>query len=32
MAVAKEITKCKLGFVGVQEVRWDIGGNKPAGK
>jgi hypothetical protein len=30
--VAEEISKCKLGLVGVQEVRWDRGGTKPAGK
>jgi hypothetical protein len=31
MTVAKEISKCKLDFVGVQEVRWDRGGTEPAG-
>jgi hypothetical protein len=30
MIVAKEISKYKL--VGVQEVRWDRGGTKPAGE
>jgi hypothetical protein len=30
--VAKEIPKYELNSVGVQEVRWDRGGNKPAGK
>jgi hypothetical protein len=30
--VAEEIAKCKLDLVGVQEVRWDRGGTKPAGK
>jgi hypothetical protein len=32
MTVAKEISKYKLDLVGVQEVRWDRGGTKPAGK
>jgi hypothetical protein len=32
MTVAKEISKCKLDFVGVQEVRWVTGGIEPAGK
>jgi hypothetical protein len=31
MTVAKEISKCKLDLVGVQEVRWDRGGTEPAG-
>jgi hypothetical protein len=31
-AVAEEITKYKLNLVGVQEVRWDRGGNEPAGE
>jgi hypothetical protein len=30
--VAEEIPKYKLDLVGVQEVRWDRGGTKPAGK
>jgi hypothetical protein len=30
MAVVKEISKYKLGFEGVQEVRWDRGGTRPA--
>jgi hypothetical protein len=30
-AVAEEISKYKLDLVGVQEVRWDEGGTKPAG-
>jgi endonuclease/exonuclease/phosphatase family metal-dependent hydrolase len=29
---AKEISKCKLDLLGVQEVRWDRGGTEPAGK
>jgi exonuclease III len=29
--VAEEISKYKLDFVGVQEVRWDRRGTKPAG-
>jgi hypothetical protein len=32
MTVAKEISKYRLDFVGVQEVRWDGSGTKPAGK
>jgi hypothetical protein len=32
MTLAKEISKYKLGLVGVQEVRWDRGGTEPAGK
>jgi hypothetical protein len=31
-AVAKEISKYKLDLVGVQEVRWDGGGNETAGE
>jgi hypothetical protein len=31
-SVAKEISKCKLDLVGVQEVRWDKGGTEPAGE
>jgi hypothetical protein len=30
--VTKEISKCKLDLVGVQEVRWDGGGTEPAGE
>jgi exonuclease III len=30
--VAEEVSKYKLDFVGVQEVRWDRGGTEPAGK
>jgi hypothetical protein len=30
--VAKEISKYKLDLVGVQEVKWDRGGTKPAGE
>jgi exonuclease III len=30
--VAEEISKYKLDLVGVQEVRWDRGGTKPAGE
>jgi hypothetical protein len=29
-AVAEETSKYKLDLVGVQEVRWNGGGNKPA--
>jgi exonuclease III len=32
MRVASEISKYKLDLVGVQEVRWDGGGTKPAGE
>jgi hypothetical protein len=32
MTVAKEISKCKLDLVGVQEVKWDGGGTEPAGQ
>jgi hypothetical protein len=30
-AYAREIAKNRLDLVGVQEVRWDRGGNEPAG-
>jgi hypothetical protein len=29
--VGEEISKYKFDLVGIQEVRWDGGGNKPAG-
>jgi hypothetical protein len=29
-AVAEEISKYKIDLVGVEEVRWDGGGTKPA--
>jgi exonuclease III len=32
MTVVKEISKYKLDLVGVQEVRWDMGGTEPAGE
>jgi hypothetical protein len=32
MTAVKEIPKYKLDLVGVQDVRWGRGGNKPAGK
>jgi hypothetical protein len=32
MAVAKVTSKYKSGLVGAQEVRWDRGGNEPAGQ
>jgi hypothetical protein len=32
MTVAKRLSKYKLDFVGVQEVRWDGGGTEPAGQ
>jgi hypothetical protein len=31
-AVAEEISKYKLDLVGVKEVRWNGGGNEPAGE
>jgi hypothetical protein len=31
-SVGEEISKYKLRFVGIQEVRWDRGGTEPAGK
>jgi exonuclease III len=30
--VVEEVSKYKLDLVGVQEVRWNGGGNKPAGQ
>jgi hypothetical protein len=32
MTVSKELAIYKLDFMGVQEVRWDIGGTKLAGE
>jgi hypothetical protein len=32
MDVAKEVLNCKLDLVKVQNMRWDRGGIKPAGK
>jgi exonuclease III len=32
VTVAKEISKYKSDLVGIQEVRWDRGGAKPAGE
>jgi hypothetical protein len=32
MTDAKEMSKYKLDLMGVQEVRWDRGSTKPAGK
>jgi hypothetical protein len=31
-AIAEEISKYNLDLVGVQEVRWNRGGNEPAGE
>jgi hypothetical protein len=31
-AVAEEISKYKLDLLGVQDVRWNGGGNEPAGE
>jgi len=30
-AVARKLARCKLDLVGVQEVRWDLGGMARAG-
>jgi hypothetical protein len=30
--VAEEISKYKLGLMGIQEVRWDRGGMEPTGE
>jgi hypothetical protein len=30
--VWKELSKCKLTLVGVQEIRWEGGGSEPAGE
>jgi hypothetical protein len=32
MTISKELSKCKLDLVGVQEVRWESGGTEPAGE
>jgi hypothetical protein len=32
VTVAKETSKYELDLVGIQKVRWDRGGTKPAGK
>jgi hypothetical protein len=32
MTVAEERSKYKLDLVGVQEVRWNVGGTEPAGE
>jgi hypothetical protein len=32
MAVSREMSRYKLHLVEVQEVRWEGGGTKPAGK
>jgi hypothetical protein len=32
VSVSKELSKYKLGLVGVQEVRWEDGGTTPSGK
>jgi hypothetical protein len=32
MTVTKEKSKCKLGLMGVQKVRWDRGSTEPAGE
>jgi hypothetical protein len=32
MTAVKEISKYKLDFVGMQEVKWDRNGTKPAGE
>jgi hypothetical protein len=30
MTVLRELSKCKLDFVAVQDVKWDGGGSEPA--
>jgi hypothetical protein len=30
--VSRELARCKLDLVGVQEVRWEGGGTEPAGE
>jgi hypothetical protein len=32
MIVVKDLPKCKLDLVRVQEIRWDRGGTEPAGE
>jgi hypothetical protein len=32
MSVSRELSKYKLDFVGVQEVRWESNGNEPVGE
>jgi hypothetical protein len=32
MTVSRELARCKLKLVGVQEVRWDGSGTEPAGE
>jgi hypothetical protein len=32
MTAEKEVSKYKIDLVGVQEVKWDRGGNEPAGE
>jgi hypothetical protein len=32
MTVLRELARCKLDLVGVQEVRWEGGGIEPAGE
>jgi hypothetical protein len=32
MTVSRELRKCNLDLVGVQEVRWEGGGIEPAGE
>jgi hypothetical protein len=32
VAILKELSKCKLDLVGVQEIRWDTGGTELAEK
>jgi hypothetical protein len=32
MAVVKEMSEYKFALVGVEEIRWDRGGTKPAGR
>jgi hypothetical protein len=32
MTVSRELSRYKLDLVGVQEVRWECGGNEPVGE
>jgi hypothetical protein len=32
VTVSKELSKCKLDLVGMQQIRWECGGNELAGE
>jgi hypothetical protein len=32
MTVSRELARCKLDLMGMQEVRWEGGGTEPAGE